>query len=191
MAMEQMEQVQYQCLIKRPHNVYKFFKKPEAITLMSELANQGRMPLGRLKEIANQTGIPYKTLETWRAKLRVDPNYFSEHGHKGIPRKISKEKEDQILTQLHEKFLQDGRYCPPRAIKSIAKVNFPDQNFGNKWLRCYMTRHNLSSRVPHIKRRTAPNDEHVAAFLNNMELVKMQFPSDLILNVDEICWRII
>ena len=182
---------QYSYLCKKAHTVYKIFDKPEACALMQELSNHNRMAPGRLLTISEQTGINYKTLETWRNKLKKNPKYIPEHGHKGVPRKINIEQEEYILNQIKQEFLETNRYCPPRIIKALAKSEFQDLTFGNKWTYGFMSRHSLSSRVPHIKRRTSPNDSHVASFLNSIELINMQFPPDLILNVDETCWSII
>lgn len=185
------EQAKYPKLCKRQHRVYtNILDQPVTQKLMLELANKERMAKGRLREISNETGICYKTLETWRCKLRIDPNYKPEHGHKGSPRKISQDKEDQIFDKLKHSFLEPNRYCPPRVIRAIAMNEVSNVQFGYDWVMGFMKRHNLSSRIPHIKRRTNPNDQHVSLFLSNMELVKLQFPDDLILNVDETSWRI-
>ena len=54
-----------------------------------------------------------------------------------------------------------------------------------------MHRHRLAFRVPHVRRRTAPNDEKVAEFLLDMDVAFVQLPENLIFNVDETCWRLI
>lgn len=189
MAME--EEKQYPILVKKNHHVYdKIFDQPEAKELMKELSNRDRLQPGRLIKIADQTKIEYKTLETWRRKLKADPNYLPKHGNKGRSKKISKEQEDIIFNKLQEKYLNQNLYCPPRIIKAIAKNEYNNYSFGDTWLEGFMNRYHLARRVPHLKRRSNPNDDHVASFLANLELVNMQFPADLILNVDETCWRI-
>ena len=62
---------------------------------------------------------------------------------------------------------------------------------GDSLIDNFMRRHGFSFRVPHIKRRTAPNDHIIATFLGQMDAVKAQFPPQLIFNVDETCWRLI
>lgn len=183
---------QYPRLAKHPHMVYdEIFNKEESNKLFQELSSKERIPPGRLRDISNQTKIKYKTLETWRKKLKLDPDYKPKHGHKGEPKKLSKDQEDAIFKQLNENFLVKSRYCPPRTIKAIAKNDFNDKNFGDDRLKGFMGRYHLSSRVPHLKRRTSPDDQQVALFVNHMQLVNSQFPDDLIINVDETCWCII
>ena len=101
--------MQYPCFSKRPHNVYdKIFSAPEAQALMLELSSSNRLPPSRLKEISNQTNINYKTLETWRRKLKINQNYTPEHGNKGQPRKLTKEGEDKIFEILYDRFLKNN-----------------------------------------------------------------------------------
>ena len=45
-------------------------------------------------------------------------------------------------------------------------------------------------RKPHVKRRTKVNDSRVTEYLNELQLVKMQMPPRLVINVDETCWRL-
>ena len=49
----------------------------------------------------------------------------------------------------------------------------------------------MSYRVPHFRRRTKPNDDYVARFVEEFEVAKMQFPPSCIFNADETCWRIV
>ena len=55
----------------------------------------------------------------------------------------------------------------------------------------FMKRHDLSLRTPHIKRRTEPNDEIVAEFLQDIEVIKIGFPAERVFNIDETAWRIV
>ena len=182
----------YPRLTKHPHIVYDaIFSQPDAKKLMQELSSNERLPPGRLHEISTQTKISYKTLETWRKKLRSNPNYIPKHGNKGMPKKLSLIQEEVIFHQLNENFLNNHRYCPPRIVKAIAKSEYPDKDFGDDWLKSFMKRHNLASRVPHIKRRTLVDDQQVALFVNQMQMVNIQFPDDLIIKIDETSWCII
>ena len=54
-----------------------------------------------------------------------------------------------------------------------------------------INRHGFSFRSPHVKRRSTPNDWIVASFLAQMESVTEQFTPELIVNIDETCWRLI
>ena len=161
--------MQYPKFCRRPHAVHdEIFKSPEAIILMKELSTCDRLPPKRLAEISKTTNIKYKTLETWRRKLKCDPNYIPIHGKKGNPKKLSVEQENVIFKKLEEMYLDNSRYCPPRINKSLAKQVIPDYSFSDGLLLGFMECFNLSSRVPHMKRRTNPNDEQVSRFLENM-----------------------
>ena len=63
--------------------------------------------------------------------------------------------------------------------------------FSRHWCVRFEERAGLSYRIPHMKRRTDPNDEYVAHFIQEIELAKEQFALDEIWNVDETCWRVI
>ena len=51
-----------------------------------------------------------------------------------------------------------------------------------------MSRHGLSFRRAHSRRRTKPNDAIVAAFLQEIEVAREALTDDLIFNMDETAW---
>ena len=164
--------------------------------LLLELGSDGRLRKGRLKEIAEETAIPYKTLESWRARLRTNSDWRPEYGHAGVPRVLSEETEDQVRQTLTENFIDANRFCPLSAVAHTLtlagrEVHGNDFTAGKKLVHNFLARQGLSLRKPHLKRRTDPNDSAVSEFLARIELVRMQFPLPLIVNVDETCWRLI
>ena len=66
-----------------------------------------------------------------------------------------------------------------------------DHRFSRHWQERFEERTGLSYRIPHLRRRTQPNDEKVAEFVENIELAQEQFTRGVILNADETCWRIV
>ena len=66
-----------------------------------------------------------------------------------------------------------------------------EPKFSRHWQERFEQRTGLSYRVPHLRRRTQPNDEMVAKFVEEIELAQGQFTRGLILNADETCWRIV
>ena len=164
--------------------------------LRLELGSDGRLKRGRLREISQQTGIAYKTLESWRSRLRQDPSWEPEYGHAGVPRVLDEDTEASIAARLDAEYMSTNRYCPTAVIQSAIqdegrRIHGNDFVAGRSLVRNFLTRNNLSMRRPHVKRRTAPDDSAISEFLARMDLVRMQFPPQLIINMDETCWRLL
>ena len=84
-------------LVKRAHGFYRSLwepSDPEIKRLFVELASSS-LAFGRLQHIANETGVPYKTLQDWRAKLIENPFYCHKYPQKVFRRgfrRISRSK---------------------------------------------------------------------------------------------------
>ena len=188
----------YHRLVKRPHGFYRSLwdsDDPEVQQLFAELA-QITLPFGRLTQISNETGIPYKTLQDWRSNLLKDPSYTPGYPRKGISARVEREIEEEVANFLRREYIERNRYCPMALVKGRIEMlarerTGEDFTAGRTYLKGFLKRHGLSLRVPHVRRRTAPNDEKVAEFLLDVDAVREQFPENLIYNVDETCWRLI
>ena len=185
-------------LVKRAHGFYRSLwesSDPEIKRLFVELADSA-LPFGRLQQIANETGVPYKTLQDWRAKLIENPFYCPRYPQKGVSTRVSEEIEIEIAEWLRTEYIEKKRYCPASVVKThieraVRTKTGEDFTAGRTYVKKFMHRHRLSLRVPHVRRRTAPNDEKVAEFLLDMDVAFLQLPDNLIFNVDETCWRLI
>ena len=186
----------YPKLVKREHTVHgsDWLTNPYKIQLRQELSAADRLEKGRLRQIASDTGIKYKTLETWRSKLRADPDYIPEHGHKGVPRKLTQEEEQLVAEKIRE--MDQRQEFVPRArvsamLQDEGRKRDPNFVAGRSLTDGFMGRSHLSMREPHPKRRTDPKDKEVAEFLEDVEIIKAGFPEDMRFNVDETCWRVV
>ena len=164
--------------------------------LLSELRSKERLKRHRLREISEETGIGYKTLESWRRHLQEDPFWHPEYGHPKGPVVFSREAEADVVEVLEREYLDVKRFCPrqvvTRALTVKGREAHGDQfHAGRTLVRNFMERANLSMRTPHLRRRTAHDDASVSSFLARIDLVLMQFPPSLVFNVDETCWRLI
>jgi hypothetical protein len=63
--------------------------------------------------------------------------------------------------------------------------------FSYTWLSGFLSRHHLSLRKPHVKRRTDPDDDAVCAFIAEMDWIMTSLPMEKVINVDETCWRVV
>ena len=188
----------YPRLTKRPHENYDdLFINPieDFRELIAELANPERLTPGRLLEISGQTGIKCKTLEEWRGKLKKDPNYRPEHGRKGRPLRLTPEMEHEVAKSIKEDYIDKQRLCPRAAVQALLTEKGqeidPDFSAGRTLVDKFLERSDYSMRMPHMERRTVPNDGVVASFVNSMEVAQMQWPDgEMLINVDETCWRI-
>ena len=96
--------------------------------LLSELRSKERLKRHRLREISEETGIGYKTLESWRRHLQEDPFWHPEYGHPKGPVVFSKEAEDG--------------YVPNRELFAYSAALFgQNASFGmvSQWLNYFMT----------------------------------------------------
>ena len=188
----------YRRLVKRPHGFYRSLwdsDDPEVQHLFAELADI-RLPFGRLRQISDDTGIPYKTLQDLRSHLLEDPAYTPQYPRRGISARVDYEIEEEVANLLRREYVERSRYCPMAVVKgrieaAVRERTGEDFTAGRTYLKKFMKRHGLSLRVPHVRRRTAPDDEKVAEFLLNVDAVRDQFPENLIFNVDETCWRLL
>ena len=184
--------------VKRPHGFYRSLwdsTDPNATRLFTELAKP-ELPFGRLQQISNETGIPYKTLQDWRGKLTTTPSYKPRYPRKGFSIKVPEEIEIEVAERLRREFIDKNRYCPKAVVKGRIEAAVRDEfgedfTAGRTYIKKFLNRHNLSLRVPHVRRRTAPNDDKVAEFLLDYDAACCQLPDNLIFNVDETCWRLI
>ena len=68
---------------KRPHQKYdELFAHPDEDfkEVLKELSSPERFEAGRMEQIAADTDIPFKMLESWRTKLRKNPDCMAKHG---------------------------------------------------------------------------------------------------------------
>ena len=107
----------YPRLVKRQYqehrNVWRS-SDPVIQNLFSELSSPERLRPGVIQQISAETGINYKTLESWRAKLKSGDFIYGETvpgAHKGLARKITPEIEDEIEKCLEEKFIEEDKIC--------------------------------------------------------------------------------
>ena len=150
----------------------------------------------RMQEIHAQTQIPVKTLENWRRRLRQEDGSPPVYGRSGQPLKISAEVEAQVADRIREEFIQEGRYCPKAVVKAkveehVAEITGSKIEAGRTFLDNFLDRQGLSMRMPHVRRRTLPDDDQVASFLADMDASQFQFPDSDVFNIDETCWRLV
>ena len=162
--------------------------------LKKELSDKKPFEYGRMQKISQETGLAIGTLEKWRRQLRANRNWEPTYTRKGFQYKMAKEERRKVCQLLHEKYVERRELCTQailkRLIENHQRQQDPSFTAGRTFLKNFMKDGKLSMRLAHVKRRSDPNDAEVAKFLERVELVKQQFPPDLIINVDETCWRL-
>lgn len=174
-------------------NNYELLLNPQtAEPLVAVLSQPDRLPSGLIDQIHNETGIPVSTLKKWRQKLLQGVNPF-DYTWRHRPVLLSEAIEEQIYQALLER-IASGVCCPLRYLTRVALEIGRQENAsfqaGRSWVRGFLRRHELSIRRPHTRRRTAPNDDVVASFLQFVEVARMEIPEVLIANMDETAWRL-
>lgn len=176
---------------RKRHNYRKVLTEDTKQRLREALSPQ-LLPRGLITEIQRQTGIPRACLTRWRALLLQGKEPWQKpqrRPHYGLP----PETEDEIYQAIRAR-IEAREYCPRALLRSLANqygrpVN-PNFKAGRSWVRGFLQRHSLSLRVAHPRRRTAPNDAMLAAFLQELELARRELPSSRIFNMDETAWRL-
>ena len=160
-----------------------------------------------LKKDANWTprhgspGCPRLLTDTQelRLKLRIINDYVSK-GLLITRRQTQIMAAEMFMEEARKRLEEQARYNdfdddPPPVIhgpETVVRVPISsDHIFSRHWEERFEERTGLSYRVPHLKRRTPPDDEAVAKFLDEIEFAKAQFTRDSILNADETCWRVV
>jgi hypothetical protein len=108
-------------------------------------------------------------------------------------------EEQELVSVITVDFIRKDVYCPSSCIMRTAKDiwirNRPDANdvpvFSYSWLSKSLSKHALSLRKSHVKRRQEPNDEIVSAFISDIDWIFNSLPPGRIFNADETCWRVV
>ena len=176
----------------RRNNYERLLNPQTAEALTAVLSQTERLPSGLIEQIHNETGIPVSTLKKWRQKLLRGVNPF-DYAWRHRPVLLTDAIEDQIYQAVLER-LASGVCCPVRFLTRVALEIGRQENAsfqaGRSWIRGFLRRHELSVRRPHTRRRTAPDDDAVAKFLQFIEVARMEIPEVLIANMDETAWRL-
>ena len=176
---------------RKRHNYRKVLSDDMKQRLREALSPQS-ITRGLIAEIQRQTGIPRACLTRWRALLLQGREPWQtphRRPHYGLPQQT----EDAIYDAIRAR-IEGHEYCPRALLRSLAnqygrQVN-PNFKAGRSWVKGFLRRYGLSLRVAHPRRRTAPNDGVLAAFLQELELATRELPSNLIFNMDETAWRL-
>ena len=118
--------------------------------------------------------------------------YISREQSKEFAREMWRnEVEKRLNAESDETEAQTGYNRPQDDVKVLWARAKRDPRFSWVWQKSFEERWGLSYRVPHVRRRSRPDDDYVARFVEEIELAKMQFPQSCIFNADETCWRIV
>ena len=172
-------------------------KRKELEEVLNDLRNPDRLENGSMASLSDRTGIPKSTLKTWRKRIKLEPNWTISRfrSDKGQSRVLTEETEEEIHKRL-TKYIDNGLYCPRKVLEATAMSVASENGVANfrasrAWQTGFMSRFALSFRTPHMKRRQDPNDEIIGQYCQDFDAALVQYPRNLIFNMDETCWRII
>jgi transposase-like protein len=176
---------------------------------------QSELPYGAVSALAKASDIPKGTLRDWRSQLKRDPSWRPSQGYGQGRRLLSNEEEAELAKRIREQYVDRGRYCPPLLVNRLASQirarrdaeeedhpeESPDEDdatpkrrhkqFTHTWRDRFLREAGFSLRRPHLKRRPKPDDEYLARFLTEMEMIFTEYPINRIINADETSWKII
>jgi hypothetical protein len=153
-------------------------------------------------------------LEGWRAHLAEDPGWHPYRDGFARHRNLTPAQEEDLARHLRDSFINRDLYCPRSQLAASAKELWlaeradahrngdwdfrvldykPPPSFGASWQRRFMKSVDLSSRTPHLLRRTPPKDEVVAQFLEKTQNIFACYQGNLthFINMDETSWQVI
>lgn len=183
---------QFPRLFTKKRQNYRRLLSDDMKQLLMEALSPEKIPWGRIREIQRQTGIPRANLDRWRSVLLHGGNPWAKpkrRSHYGLPEETERAIYEAVISRVN-----DREFCPRSLLRSVAnfhgrQVN-PDFKAGRSWVKRFMSRHGLSFRRAHSRRRTKPNDAIVASFLQEIEVAREALTDDLIFNMDETAWRL-
>lgn len=177
--------------VQRRQNYKKLLTK-ELKESLREALSQPQLPWGRIAEIQSQTQIPRPNLDRWRAQLLRGEDPWApakRRSHYSLPPHIEARIYDDLISRVDQ-----NQFVPRPVFRTVAKnygvIANPNFKAGRSWTKGFLKRFGLSFRLTHPRRRTAPNDAVVAAFLQELEVAKEQMEPSLIFNMDETAWRL-
>jgi hypothetical protein len=177
-------------------------KKADVDQIMTELRNHpGR---GLLKQIFNQTHIPYTTLRSWREKGLVDPQYSPAQPRSCEPcMLLPVDLEEEIANYLRFHYIVPGIFCTRRIAQSVALQFITERvvshqlsqtilngKFSRKWIYRFMKRNHLSFRKVRGKRRPTPTESVKVRFRQILSAAIDEYGKDHIYNMDESNWKL-
>ena len=184
---------------KRQHTVYD--KRINELEPIFQTLLDPRASFGIIQKLPIRTTIPYKTLQTWNTKVHQDPNWRPDHSR---PKNMifTPEGEQEIRTKLNDEYIRPQLYLPTKKVSQIIKDYARNEKHEKKFRKevakfknslkftdDFLKRNDLALRTYHESRRTDPNDNIVAKFLDDFQVAKQFIPHNLIINADETSWH--
>ena len=184
---------------KREHTDYSHAVRDGTLDPVFEILALDTIPYKTIPTLAKRSGVKEPTLCTWRRNLKRDPTWRPDPHRKGVHTALTQEEEAIVAARLRESFVTPGEYCPPAMIDQLASAQVATRTkeaarpfrHSYSWRQGFLSRHHLSIRKFHYKRRSDPNDEIVARYCEEFSIAKQQFRFEDIINVDETSWRIV
>lgn len=194
-------------LVKRQaYNDYSKFEK-DIPAVLNRLINTKR---GDLKQVSQETGIPYSTISRWHQQLGKNTRFNPLDRKWGQHSRIFTDaEEDAIADYIFENYIQKGSYFTDEDFVEIAmeawrekyipilnstdpdeKKKFKPFSCSRGFIQDFKYHHMFSSKVFHIKRRANPDSDIETKFMNEMKELFNNVPHDRILNADETGWKL-
>ena len=120
-----------------------------------------------ISAVAQQTGVCYNTINSWKNRLHENSDFNPKKEHDLKHRAMSPRLEEQIVSEIENNFLLPGYFFNNNILKIIALAAFesaPEEDkytkkfkASSKWCKGFRIRHGYVWRKAHYKRRPIPN----------------------------------
>ena len=132
-------------------------------------------------------------VEEWREQARRELEKSAEMDYllEGEGQEVQTPRRRVVTVPVNQAAVADIDDVDQDELPPLDLENIPIPKFSNRWIRNFEKRQGLSYRTPSLQRRSAPNDEYVASWLQEVEVALQSFQPNCIWNVDETCLRII
>lgn len=196
---EYMNRFNIQTIRIKRHTVYD--KRLSQLEPVFHILTQKDQPRGLLRALSLKTTVPYDTLYSWKRNLMKNDQWRPSHRHPNR-KSLTTEAETVIKNHIVDNYISMSRYISvylvAQIIRDFVKDNPHYLTDAPEKFKCsyhfvlsFLGRNQLSLRRYHIKRRTSVNDQIVASFLSDYQVIQAAFSGDLIINADETSWHLL
>ena len=158
-------------------------------------------PPPKLKDISEESGIPYSIIQYWNAKLKKDQDYIPGELIGSHRRLFTEEQETNIAEMIKIQFIQFGviirrkhlRHILFEAWKSLDLENRQHHSgrkiMSSQFLKGFCRRNRLSFRAMRKNKRSTIDQREVDLYTQEICEVFRDYPKQRIANADETAWN--
>jgi hypothetical protein len=193
------------CRVLKRRRYATYYSHPELLEPIFDLFLGGDDGSYAMRDVANQTNVPIRTLYSWRERVRVDTTWRPSNEHFAENARVFPDDVEQTMANfVRINFVEPGRSLTRATLRPlmlllvqdlVARSVLPEicLNFqcSYHFLSRFLRRVGLSFRRARAERRPAVNDEECALFMAQLLTAFQMYPPSNIINFDESNWHLV